>query len=245
MKNKIAMITGGTRGIGFATARALALRGAIPIITYLSNDQEADLAVSELKTLNKRAEARKFNIADSAEVTEHVREIVEQYGQIDFLINNAGITHDKYLFMMSKEEWDDVIDINLLGVIICTQAIAPYMKELGQGKIVNVASVGGIRPNAGQTNYAASKAGVIEYTRLLAKELIADQVRVNGVAPGFIQTPMVEKMPAKIRKKYVSNIPQGRMGDPAEVADAILFLLSEHANYMVGQTLLVDGGLSL
>lgn len=242
--NKIALITGGTSGIGFQIAMDIALHGGIPVVSYHSNDETALNALEELKKINDRTLVLKFDVASQAAVKENVQKIIDQFGRIDILINNAGVTRDKLLFMMTEDEWDMVIDTNLIGALNCAEIISEHMKNEG-GKIINIVSTGGIFPNVAQSNYSSSKSGLIEYTRIKAKELIKHNIQMNAVAPGFIETQMTSKMAPRFIAKYLGEIPLKRMGKVKEVSDAVMFFLSEQATYILGQTLIIDGGLTL
>ncbi len=241
---RVAIVTGGSRGIGCAIVKELCRNGARCIFTYLSNESSA-LAISE----EIRAEGG-VAIPVMADVRDYekARLLVEQakeLGRYDILINNAGITRDRAFMFMSPEEWRDVIDTNLTGVFNITRAsIISFLKQQG-GNIVNLSSVSGIHPMPGQVNYASSKAGIIGFTKALAKEVGPYNIRVNAVAPGFIDTEMTQKIPAKMREKLIEMIPFRRFGTIEEVARIVLFLVSDESQYITGQTIQIDGGLGL
>jgi 3-oxoacyl-[acyl-carrier protein] reductase len=245
LDKKIALVTGGSRGIGSAIVRLLAAEGADCAFTY-SRDEAAARTLTEeasrggRKVLAFRSDARDFEGAISL-----IDSIKKEFGRLDVLVNNAGVTRDKSLMTMSKEDWSDVIDTNLTGVFNTTRAcIISFLKQRS-GTIVNISSVSGVHPLAGQSNYAAAKAGVIGFTKSLAKEVAPYNIRVNALAPGFIETEMTAKLTEKAREKYLQMIPLGKFGTVEEVARAVLFLVSDQSGYITGQTLQLDGGLGI
>lgn len=242
MKDKIIVITGAARGIGFSIAEVFGLEGGNLIILDLFQDG-VDLAVSQLKQKGYEADGFAVNVTDSAAMEVVVNSIIEKYQKIDVLINNAGITKDNLILRMKEEEWDAVLAVNLKGAFICTQKISRHMLKQKSGSIINMASVIGLMGNAGQANYAASKGGLIAFTKSCAKEFASRQIRVNAIAPGFIQTEMTHQLTAEVVAKYAEAIPLNRMGSPEDVANACLFLASKEAEYITGQTIQVDGGL--
>ncbi|GAW93812.1 3-oxoacyl-ACP reductase FabG [Calderihabitans maritimus] len=242
LKDKVAIITGGAKGIGEETSLLFAKEGAkVVIVDY---DEEAGKSVvKKLEELGTEVLFFEADVTDRESIQQITVKTKEKFGRIDILINNAGITADAFLTKMSEEQWDRVIAVNLKGVYNCTQAVAPVMLEQGSGVILNASSVVGIYGNIGQTNYAATKAGVIGMTKSWAKELGPKGIRVNAVAPGFIVTDMTAKVPEKVLEFMRSKTPLGRLGQPRDVAAAYLFLASDEASFINGQVLGVDGGL--
>jgi 3-oxoacyl-[acyl-carrier protein] reductase len=242
MNDKIIVITGSARGIGFALAEAFAAEGGTVIILDLF--QEAvDAAVEKLRAAGFSAAGYAVNVTGNQAVEEVMNQIITEFLRIDVLINNAGITKDNLLLRMKEEEWDAVLAVNLKGAFNCTQKVSRYMLKQKSGVILNIASVIGIMGNAGQANYAASKGGLIAFTKSCAKEFASRQIRVNAIAPGFIETEMTHSLPAKVVAAYAAAIPLQKLGKPVDVANACLFLASSEAEYITGQTIQVDGGL--
>ncbi|MCC5935165.1 MAG: 3-oxoacyl-[acyl-carrier-protein] reductase [Balneolales bacterium] len=241
-ENKAVLITGGAAGIGKATTELFAAEGASVHIWDLNEEAGAAL-VEALTKAGQKAAFRKVNVADYKDVKAGIEAIIAADGKLDVLINNAGITMDKTLVKMDPETWQKVIDVNLTGVFNCTQLAAPYMIENGSGVILNASSVVGLYGNFGQTNYVATKAGVIGMTKTWSRELGRKGIRVNAVAPGFIATEMVQKMPEKVIETMVSKVPLGRMGKPEDIAQTYAFLASDHAAYITGTVISVDGGI--
>lgn len=242
--DRVVYITGGSRGIGRATAYRLAGPGTAVVINHF--DAQADAAEETVKGLierGSRAEAQYFNVADTAVTAAHIKQTAEEYGRLDVMINNAGLTRDALILRMKEEDWDLVLNVNLKGVFNCAQAAAKIMTRQRSGSIVNVASVAGVIGNIGQANYSASKAGVIGMTKTLARELASRNVRVNAVAPGFIETDMTKNLPEKAKENFLSMIPLQRAGTPEDVAEAVAFLASDAASYLTGQVLHVGGGM--
>ena len=242
LKDKVAFVTGAAQGIGKAIAIAMANEGANVIVS----DVNLELAVQtakEIEALGVKTLALKTNVADLGDVENSVAEASKTFGRIDIMVNNAGITKDNLLIRMKKEEWDAVLSVNLSGVFNCTKAVSSLMMKQRYGKIINIASIVGQMGNFGQANYAASKAGVIGFTKTVAKELAARNVTVNAIAPGFIQTAMTDKIPEEIKKKMLEQIPLGKLGQPEDVAQAAVFLASPQADYITGQVLAVNGGM--
>lgn len=253
LDNRVAIVTGGSNGIGRATALALIEAGSAVAVWDVAEDA-GNALVSEIRDKGGKATFFKVNVADQESVEAATLAVVEQFGRIDILINNAGITRDaqflkfkdgKVAGKMSKADWDAVIGVNLTGIFNCTQAVAPYMVAQGWGRIVNATSVAGQYGNFGQTNYSASKAGVIGLTKVWARELGRRGVNVNAIGPGFIATDMTKAIPEQIQATLMEHIPLGRAGQPEEVARAYVFLSSEEASYINGSILNVDGGFVL
>jgi 3-oxoacyl-[acyl-carrier protein] reductase len=243
--NKVAIVTGGTRGIGRAIVIALAKEGINSAFTYLKNQDLADSLVEEVSKVGTRALPIQIDVRDYEGSKTLIEKTKEEFGRIDILVNNAGITKDRSLMMMSKEEWLEVIDTDLTGVFNTTRAcIITFLKQKS-GNIVNISSVGGIHPLPGQVNYAAAKAGIIGFTKSLAKEVAPYNIRVNAVAPGFIETGMTAKLAENYRKRLDELIPVGRFGTPEEVARVVVFLVSDESKYITGQVVQIDGGMGI
>ncbi len=237
---QVAVVTGGARGIGAEIARRLARGGATVVCADVLDTAEI---VAEINDAGGRAEGRELNVTDLAGAAEGVKAVHQTHGRLDILVNNAGITRDQLLVRMKPEDWDLVLDINLDGVFKVTQPVAKLMMRQRSGRIVNVASVVGLMGNFGQTNYAASKAGLIGFTKSLARELGPRNVTVNAVAPGFIQTPMTDKLTEEQREMLLSNVAIPRLGTPQDVAEAVAFLAGPGASYITGVVLNISGGL--
>lgn len=242
---KTAVVTGGSRGIGRAICLELAAGGANVVLCYAGNEAAAQETVSACEALGAKALAVRCNVADSADVKALMDAAVKAFGRIDILVNNAGITRDGLLMMMKEDDFDAVTGTNLKGTFLAMRAVARTMVKQRYGRIVNLSSVVGLRGNAGQVNYAASKAGVVGMTKSLAKELASRNVTVNAVAPGFIDTDMTAAMPEAAKTAVLGTIPAQRLGRPEDVAKAVAFLASDEAAYITGQVLAVDGGMSM
>jgi 3-oxoacyl-[acyl-carrier protein] reductase len=242
LTGKVALVTGSAQGIGKAVAMLLAQKGADTIISDI-NLEKAEETSKEIATLGPRTMAIRANVAVVEEVEKMVQAIVERFGQIHILVNNAGVARDKLLLRMTEEDWDLVLDINLKGTFNCTKAVIRYMSKQRYGKIVNIASVVGEMGNAGQANYSASKAGVIGFTKTIAREFATRGINVNAIAPGYIVTPMTEVLPEKAKEDLKRMIPMERLGQSEDVAQAALFLVSEASNYITGQVINVNGGI--
>jgi 3-oxoacyl-[acyl-carrier protein] reductase len=243
LTGKTAIITGGARGIGKSIAMTLAAEGANIVINYTRSSKEAEEVVEEAKKLGVSALAVKADVSKNDEIENLVKEVLNNFGSIDILVNNAGITRDNLLIRMSEEDWQAVMDINLKGAFICTKHVSKVMMKQRKGKIINIASVVGVMGNAGQSNYAASKAGLIGFTKSIAKELAKRNVNVNAVAPGYIETDMTASLPEKVREEFMINIPMARGGTPQDVANVVLFLSSKYSDYITGQVINIDGGM--
>ncbi|EGA89502.1 3-oxoacyl-(acyl-carrier protein) reductase [Planococcus donghaensis MPA1U2] len=243
LAGKTAIITGGSRGIGAEIARKFAADGAKVVVNYSGSQEKAEAVVADIEASGGTAIAVKANVSDAESVKAMVDETMKTFGSVDILVNNAGITRDNLMMRMKDDEWDDVININLKGVFICTKAVTRQMMKQRSGRIVNIASIVGVMGNAGQANYVAAKAGVIGLTKTTARELASRGITANAVAPGFITTDMTEQLSEEVQKTMMGQIPLGRFGAPEDVAKAALFLASDDASYMTGQTLHLDGGM--
>jgi len=238
-KGRVALITGGARGIGRAIATHLSEGGAEIALCDIGLE-EAQKTASELKT---KAIALKADVSNSLDVSKLFEDVIKEFGRLDILINNAGITKDALLLRMKEEDWDSVIDINLKSVFLCSKEAVKIMSKQRYGRIVNIASVVAFMGNPGQANYSASKAGIVGLTKTIAREYASRSITVNAVAPGFITTPMTDALPENVKAEMLKNIPIGRFGSPVEVADAVCFLASEGAGYITGQVIHVNGGM--
>ena len=243
LDGKAALVTGASRGIGRAIALRLASEGAKVAINFAGNQKAAEEVKSEIEANGGEAILVQANVADPAAVEAMFAKVVEAFGTVDILVNNAGITRDGLLLRMKDEDFEAVIDTNLKGVFYCTKAAAKLMMKKRSGRIVNMSSVVGLIGNAGQTNYAASKAGVLGFSKSAAKELAARGITVNMVAPGFIDTDMTAVLADKVKEAMVKEISLRRMGRPEDVANAVLFLVSDCSSYITGQVINVDGGM--
>ena len=243
LDGKTALVTGASRGIGRAIALCLAAEGARVAINYAGNVRAAEEVKTAIEAAGGTAILCQADIADSSAVEAMVANVVKEFGTIDILVNNAGITRDALLMRMKDEDFTKVLNTNLMGVFYCTKAVSKLMMKKRSGRIVNMASVVGLVGNAGQTNYAAAKAGVIGFSKSAAKELASRGITVNVVAPGFIGTDMTAGLPESVKEKMLTDIPLGRMGEAEDVANAVLFLASDQASYITGQVVNVDGGM--
>ena len=235
-------MTGAAQGIGRAIALLLAQKGADIVVSDI-NLEKAEETVREIETIGRRAMAIRADVANTNDVERMVEAILGRFGQIDILVNNAGITRDKLILRMTEEDWDAVLNINLKGTFNCTKAVVRHMSKQRRGKIVNIASVVGEMGNVGQANYSASKAGVIGFTKTIAREFAQRGINVNAIAPGYIETPMTEVLPEKVKEELRRMIPMERLGRPGDVAEAVIFLVSEASRYITGQVLNVNGGI--
>lgn len=245
LTGKVALVTGAGRGIGRAIAVTLAKNGATVIVNYNGSKESAEAVVAEIEQGGGIAEAVQCNVADFASSEELVKKVLEKYKKVDILVNNAGVTRDNLIMRMSEEDYDAVLDTNLKGAFNMIRHLSRSMVRQRGGKIINISSVSGVLGNAGQSNYSASKAGLIGLTKSVARELASRGINVNAVAPGFIDTDMTRKMTEDAKKAMNSMIPLGKMGSAEDIADLVLFLAGEHSDYITGQVICVDGGMSM
>ena len=242
---KVALVTGSGRGIGKAIAMKLAENGATLVINDVGDVAPAEQTLVEIKNLNRQATVVMADVSSSADVTKMVETAISTYGKIDILVNNAGITRDQLTMKMTDEEWDKVLAIDLKSVFLCTRAVLRPMLKQRSGRIISMSSVVGIIGNPGQANYAAAKAGIIGFTKTIAKEVASRGITVNAIAPGFIDTPMTQSLPAERKQALMNSIPLGCLGTPRDIAETVAFLASDEARYITGQVITVDGGISL
>lgn len=243
---KTAIVTGGSRGIGKAIALELARRGANIAFNFVRSQEEADKLKLELETMGVKAFAAQCDVANTESAAEFVKKVTEEFGTIDFLVNNAGITKDTLVLRMKEEDWDSVIDTNLKGAFnFCKAVLRPMMKNEDGGSILNISSISGVMGMLGQANYSASKAGMIGLTKAIAKEVASRKITVNALAPGLIETEMASEMNDDYREKILSQIPLGRLGTSQEIAEIACFMLSDSAKYMTGQVIQPNGGLGM
>ena len=240
---KCALITGATRGIGKQIAITLAKQGYNIALNYRKENEELENTKKEIEEIGVQVLAVKGDVANFEECENFVKQVIERFGQIDVLVNNAGITKDMLLMRMKKEDFEQVIDTNLVGTFNVTKNVVPYMMKARSGRIINISSVVGISGNAGQTNYSASKAGIIGFTKSLAKEIASRNILVNAVAPGFIETNMTDVLKDDVKQEIAKNIPLKRMGTAHDVANVVKFLASDDSSYITGQVINVDGGM--
>jgi 3-oxoacyl-[acyl-carrier protein] reductase len=243
--DKVVIVTGGSRGIGRAIALAFGKQGATVVVNYNSSADAATAVLDEIKASGGDGQVYQCDVSDDEQVSAMIKAINKEYGKIDVLVNNAGTTKDNVIMMLKPRDFDQVINTNLRSAWLCSRAVSRPMMKKRTGRIINITSVVGINGNGGQTNYAASKAGMIGLTKSLAKELATRNVTVNAVAPGFIATDMTADLGDDVKDTALSHIPLGRMGDPDDVAQAVLFLASDDAAYITGQVLVVDGGMAM
>ena len=242
---KIALITGGSRGIGRAIALRLAREGTKVAINYKTNDSAAQWVVDAVTEMDGEAMAVSADVSQAAAVEAMVKQIADAWGSIDILVNNAGVIHDSLLMRMTEEVWDEVVDTNLKGAFNCTKAVLRFMVRKRWGRIINVVSVVGLEGNPGQSNYAASKAGIIAFSRSIAKEVASRNITVNAVAPGYIATEIVADLAPEFKDLILSRIPQNRFGSVEDVANMVGYLAGEEASYITGEVIRIDGGIEL
>ncbi|MFC2070483.1 3-oxoacyl-[acyl-carrier-protein] reductase [Chloroflexota bacterium] len=243
LTDKVAIVTGSGRGIGKEIALRLARAGANIVINDIGDVSVVENAADEVRAMNRESLAVLGDVTSASDVGNLVEKTMEAFGKIDILVNNAGITRDQLLLRMSEEDWDNVIAINLKSVFLCTKAVIRHMTSQRWGRVISMASIVGIAGNAGQANYAASKAGIIGFTKAVAKEVASRSVTVNAVAPGFIETPMTQKLKESWIEEVKKRIPAGYLGTPQDVAEAVAFLASEEARYITGHVISIDGGM--
>jgi len=239
---RCALVTGGSSGIGRAVAETLARDGCDVGIMYLGSAEDAIPVINNIESFGRRAWSRIVDVTDHEETQDAVNEFLNDIGGIGILVNSAGIFRDSVIWKMTESDWRSVIDVDLTGVFNATQAVVSFMREHQYGSIINISSINGLRGKFGQTNYSAAKAGVIGFTKALAKELARSNITVNAIAPGMIDTPILEAMPKDALEKAVDEILLGRIGQPEDIAEAVAFLASDHARFITGETLRVDGG---
>lgn len=245
LAGKVALVTGASRGIGRAIALALADQGASVLVNYNGSKERAQEVVAQIEQNGGQAEAVGCNVADFAACGKLVEEIIAKYGHVDILVNNAGVTRDNLILRMTEEEYDKVLDTNLKGAFNTIRHLSRYFLKQRGGKVINISSVSGVMGNAGQSNYSASKAGLIGLTKSVARELAGKGVCVNAVAPGYIDTDMTEALPEKAREGLLQMIPMGRIGKPEDIAQTVVFLAGKEADYITGQVICVDGGMCM
>ncbi|SFA74646.1 MULTISPECIES: 3-oxoacyl-[acyl-carrier-protein] reductase [unclassified Bacillus (in: firmicutes)] len=243
LEGKAVLVTGASRGIGREIALEMARQGANVAVNYSGSEAKANETVDEIKAMGRDAFAVRCDVSNAESVGAMVKETIDRFGKLDVLVNNAGVTKDNLLMRMKEEEWDDVININLKGVFLCTKAVTRQMMKQRQGRIINIASIVGVSGNPGQANYVAAKAGVIGFTKTAAKELASRNITVNAIAPGFITTDMTDKLSEEVKTEMLKQIPLARFGEPKDIANLTIFLASDDSSYMTGQTLHVDGGM--
>lgn len=245
LEGRVAVVTGGSRGIGRAISLELAKRGAAIVINYVNSAGKAEEVANEIKGNGGQALVVQANVGDFDSATNLIKAAVDEFGKIDILVNNAGIVRDTLIMMMGEEQWDEVLDTNLKGTFNCSKAAVRNMMRKRWGRVINISSISGQIGNAGQTNYSASKAGQIGFTKALAREVAGRNITVNAIAPGFVETDILDGLSDEVQESIEGMIPLGRKAQPEEIAYAVAFLASDEAAYITGQTLAVDGGMGM
>jgi len=245
LSDRVAIVTGSGQGIGQAIALKLAEVGATVVLNDIGETSPVEKVAGEIRKMGRESTAILADVSLPSDVTRLVQATVDTYGKVDILVNNAGITRDQLMLRMSDEDWDAVLTVNLKSVFLCTRAVLRHMVRQRWGRVISIASIVGLIGNPGQANYASAKAGIIGFTRTIAKEVASRGITANAVAPGFIDTPMTQQLPEERRQEMASRILLGYLGTPRDVAEAVVFLASEEARYITGQVLTVDGGISL
>lgn len=244
-EGKVALVTGAGKGIGCEIIQELARGGAKCVVNYASSAAGAEEVVKEIEAMGGQAYAYKCDVSDYAQAEQMIADVLDKYGRIDILVNNAGITRDNLMLKMTEEDFDAVLNVNLKGAFHCMKAVTKPMMKQRYGRIINITSIVGVIGNAGQVNYAASKAGMIGMTKSAARELASRNITVNAVAPGFIETDMTEVLPDSVKEQLLSQIPMKKLGQTADIANAVCFLADEKASYITGQVLQVNGGMAM
>jgi len=245
LNGKKAIVTGASRGIGRAIAISLAESGADVLVNYTNDTEAAEKVCNDIEKLGRQAIAHRANVADSEQASSMIQLAVKQLGRVDILVNNAGITRDNLVAVLRDEDWDSVLSINLKGAFNCVRAVTRPMLKAKWGRIINISSIIAYTGNVGQANYAASKGGLIAFTKSVAQELGSRKITVNAIAPGYIETDMTQSLPEAFREKILSRISLGRLGRPEEIGSVAVFLASDAASYITGQTVIVDGGMAV
>lgn len=243
LTEKVALVTGASRGIGRAIALELAKEGADIVVNYAGNKERAEEVVKEIEEMGRKAISIQADVSDETSVKKMIKDTIKEFNRLDILVNNAGITRDNLIMRMKEKDFDDVINTNLKGVFLCTKAVSRQMMKQRYGRIINMASIVGVSGNPGQANYVAAKAGVIGLTKSTAKELASRNILVNAVAPGFISTDMTAELTNEQKEAMLKMIPLAKLGQPEDIARVVRFLASDDSSYMTGQTLHVDGGM--